>query len=276
MAITQAMYRDMFVTGFEQSRSILRPTVTTEAMVKGISATFLVTGTNSSGMVERGVDGMIPARTRTDSQVTVTLKELHDRQTETSFNIFTGQSDRVRIMQESGMRTAEKQIDADILTALDSATNTWNSGSAVVPTKGILVDIISDLYENEVDENEPISAVWTPKAFARLQTIAEITSADYVNDKRYAGMTWRPFRWAGAMHYMSNRLPGKGTSTAKCFVYAKSAIGHAIDTAGIQTDIGYNGEHDYSYARHTLFHAAKILQNSGIVEVTYNDTTAFS
>lgn len=276
MAYTQAMYRDQFVAGFEQSQSYLRDTVTTEAMIKGVSATFLVTGTNSGGMVERGVDGLIPARTRTDAQTPITLKELHDRQTETGFNIFTGQSDRVRIMQMSGMKTANKQIDKDILTALDSATNAWNSGTAVVPTKGILVDIISDLYENEVGEEEQITAVWTPKAFARLLTIAEITSADYVNDKKFAGMSWRPFKWAGATHYMSNRLPGKGTSTAKCFVYAKSAIGHAINTAGIDVAIGYNDEHDYSFARYTLFHAAKIIQQGGVVEVTYNDTTAFS
>lgn len=275
MAVTQAMYRDEFVAGFEQRQSYLRDTVTTEAMVKGVSATFLVTGTGS-GMVERGVDGLIPPRQRTDTQVTATLKEMHDLQQETRFNIFTGQSDRRRIMQESGMKVANKEIDTTILTALSAATNSWNSGNAVVLTKGILLDIISDLFENEVEDDEMITCVWTPKAFARILTIAETTSIDYVGRKPLAEGSWRPFMWAGARHLRSNRLSGKGGATAQNYVYAKSAIGHAIDSAGITTAIGYNDEHDYSYARFSVFHQAKILQNSGIVKVIVNDTTAFT
>ena len=270
----QALYRDEFVAAFEQRQSYLRDSVTTEAMVKGSSALFLVTG-KADTMKERGVDGLIPAANEVDSQVTITLKEMHHRATVTGFDIFGGQSDRRRILQERGMKAANKEIDDVILTALDATTTVYNSGSAITLTYGKLVDIISELYENEVDNDGMITCVWSPKTYARILTFAQATSIDYVNQKPLVEGP-QPFRFLGAMHIMHPRVPGVGTSTAKNFVYHKNAIGHAIDNAGIKTDIGYNGEHDYSYARHTVYHGAKVLQNSGIIEVTTDDTAAFS
>lgn len=270
----QALYRDEFVAAFEQRQSYLRDSVTTEAMVKGNSAIFLVTG-KADTMKERGVDGLIPAANETDSQVTITLKEMHHRATVTGFDIFTGQSDRRRIMQERGMKAANKEIDDVILTALDATTTAYNSGSAVTLTYGKLVDILSELYENEVDNDGMITCVWSPKTYARILTFAQATSIDYVNQKPLVDGP-QPFRFLGAMHIMHPRVPGVGTSTAKNFVYHKAAVGHAIDNAGIKTDIGFNGEHDYSYARHTVFHGSRILQNSGVIEVTTDDTAAFT
>ena len=100
------------------------------------------------------------------------------------------------------------------------------------------------------------------------------TVADLVHDRAERAPDIVAFRFLGAQHIMHPKVPGVGTATAKNFVYHKNAIGHAIDNAGIKTDIGYNGEHDYSYARHTVYHGAKVLQNSGIIEVTTDDTAA--
>lgn len=271
---TQVLYRDEFVASFEQRQSYLRDSVTSEAMVKGNSAIFLVTG-QADTMKERGVDGLIPAANETDSQVTITLKEMHHRATATSFDIFGGQSDRRRILQERGMKAANKEIDDSIVSALGSATSSYNSGSAITLTYGKLVDILSELFENQVDNDGQITCVWTPKTMARIMTFAQATSIDYVNQKPLVDGP-QPFRFLGATHIMHPRLTGVGTATASNFVYHKAAIGHAVDSAGIKTDIGYNGEHDYSYARHSIFHGSKILQNAGVLKVVSDDTAAFS
>lgn len=271
---SQVLYRDEFVASFEQRQTYLRDSVTNEAMVKGSSAIFLVTG-QAEAMKERGVDGLIPAASETDSQVTITLKEMHHRATATNFDIFQGQSDRRRILQMRGMTAANKEIDDNIIAALGSATSSYNSGSAVTLTYGKLVDIISTLYANQVDNDGQITCVWTPKAWARIMTFAQATSIDYVNQKPLVDGP-QPFRFLGAMHIMHPRVTGAGTSTASNFVYHKAAIGHAVDTAGIKTDIGYNGEHDYSYARHSIYHGSKILQNAGVLKVVTDDTASFS
>lgn len=271
---SQVLYRDEYIAAFEQRQSYLRDSVTTEAMVKGNSAIFLVTG-KADTMKERGVVGLIPAANETDTQVTINLKEMHHRATQTGWDIFTGQSDRRRILQERGMKAANKEIDDVILAALDATTTQYNSGNAITLSYGKLVDIISELYENEVDVDGMITCVWSPKTYARILTFAQATSIDYVNSKPLVEGP-QPFRFLGAMHIMHPRVPGVGTSSAKNFVYHKAAMGHAIDTAGIKTEIGYNGEHDYSYARHTVFHGAKVLQNSGIIEVVTDDTASFT
>jgi hypothetical protein len=270
----QIQYRDEFVESFEQRTSYLRDTVTTEAVIKGNQARFLVTGVSDS-MSERGVDGLIPAANSTDTTATATLAEKHYRATETDFNIFAGQSDRRRILQMKGMKAVNKDIDTTIIEAALTGTVQYNSGSAITLTYGKMVDAISELCEAEV-EDDPITCVWTPKAFARILTFSEATSIDYINEKKLVEQTWRPFRFAGALHIMSNRLTGKGTATASNLVFAKSAVGHAIDVRDIRTDVGYQGEHDYSYARHSLNHGAVLLQNSGVIEVVTDDTAAFS
>jgi len=270
----QVLYRDEYVAAFEQRQSYLRDAVTTETMVKGSSAIFLVTG-KADTMKERGVDGLIPAANETDTQVTATLKEMHHRATQTGWDIFTGQSDRRRILQERGMKAANKEIDDAILTALDATTTTYNSGSAFTLTYGRLVDILSELYESEVDNDGMITCVWSPKQYARILTFAQATSIDYINSKPLVDGP-SAFKFLGATHIMHPRVPGVGTATAKGFMFHKAAIGHAIDNAGIKTEIGFNGEHDYSYARHTIFHGAKVLQNSGIIELVNDDTAAIS
>jgi hypothetical protein len=268
---SQVLYRDEFVASFEQRQSYLRDTVTTESMTKGASAIFLVTG-QAEAMKERGVDGLIPASNETDAQVTVNLKEMHHRATATNYDIFQGQSDRRRIMQMRGMVAANKEIDDSIIAGLVGATTTFATtiNNTNTLTIGRLVDMLSELYEQQVDNDGMITCVWTPKMHARLMIIAQVSSVDYVDKKPLIDGP-QPFKFLGATHIMHPRLPGVGTATATNFIYHKAAIGHAVDTAGIKTDIGYNGEHDYSYARHTLYHGSKVLQNAGVLKVTHKD-----
>jgi hypothetical protein len=58
-------------------------------------------------------------------------------------------------------------------------------------------------------------------------------------------------------------------------LYHKNAIGHAINTGGIDTAVGYDEENDYSFARCTAFMGAKTLQVSGIV-VLNHDGSAYA
>ena len=41
-----------------------------------------------------------------------------------------------------------------------------------------------------------------------------------------------------------------------------------MDTAGLQSPVGYDQEQDYSWARASAFMAAKLLQNTGVVSIT--------
>ena len=276
----QTQYRQEFVMRYEQRMSLLRGMATTEAVIKGNTARFLVTG-RSGNMQDRGVNGLIVGQRIGDTPVDVILRERHYLEHETSFDIFTGQGDRRRLIQDRAMFAANGEVDDVIINALNAATNTFDlTGTGPTVAEADVRSVVADLREEWVGLGVgSICFLWTPKAWAHLQGNEEFSSADYVNQKQLVSEVMnddapRAVRWLQAYHMEHPGLPGVGTATATCIVFHKAAIGHAMAVGDIMTRIGYNDEHDYSYARATIFHEAKVLQQEGIYKMTHNDTTA--
>lgn len=274
--ITKQQYRDEWVVAFQRGETYLKDCVTKETMLSGLTANFALQGA-AGRMSERGTNGLIPSRNRTDTQPQITLKEKHSKETRTGFDVFTAPANLREAMQNAGALTAAREIDYTIIDALATATNSYASGAAQTLTYGKTVDALSELFELDVMAGNEITCLWTPKAWARLLTFQQFASADYIETKPLVGLTLdRPKIWLGAKHIMHSGLPGMGTATASNFIFAKPAVGHAIATGDIRVDVGYNGEDDYSYSRHTIFDGAVILQQAGVIKVVTDDTVAFS
>lgn len=273
--ITGQQYREEWIHAFQRGETYLKDLVTKESVVEGNSSAIFAIGGVSSGMTSRGANGLIPTRNATDTQVTVTLKERHTLENQTGFNVFTSHSGKLReAMQMRSRMDAVREIDDEIITALDSATNQYNSGSAITLTFGKLTDIISDLWENNA--TDMVTCIWTPKAWARILNMTEFTSAEYVDSKPLMGNSLRPVFFANAYHMVHTGLSGMGGATAKCYAFAKPAVGHALSVEGIDVDADYNREQKYSWDRATIYHAATILQQAGVKEIIHDDTAALS
>lgn len=268
----QTQYRDEFIAGFEQTQSLVRNTVTTETQIKGNTATFLVADSGDATAVTRGLNGLIPARTDNLTQYSTTLVEWHDLVRRTSFNLFASQSDGRRIMQDTSMGVINRKIDSDIITELNTATQ--DTGTAQTANLNLVMWGLTILGNNDVPIDSNISALITPAFHAYLMQTKEFANVQYVNNKPFAG-TPMAYRWAGVNFIVHPNLPGKATNAEKCFLYHKNAIGHAVNTGGIDTKVGYDDEQDYSFARCTVFMGSKILQNSGIV-VLNHDGSAYA
>lgn len=274
--ITKDQYRDEWIVSFQRGETYLKDCVTKEVMISGLKANFALQGA-AGRMTERGVNGLIPSRNRTDTQPSITLKEKHSKETQTGFNVFTAPANLREAMQNAGAMTAAREIDYTIIDTLATATNQYNGGSAITLTYGKTVDALTELFEQDVMTGHEITCLWTPKAWGRLLTFTEFKSADYIDAKPLVGLALdRPKIWLGAKHIMHNGLPGKGTATASNFIFAKPAVGHAIATGEIQVASGYDDEDDYSYSRHTIFDGGTVLQQAGIIELITDDTAAFS
>lgn len=275
VTIGKNQYRDEWIVRFQRGETYLKSAVTRETMTQGNQALFAIQGV-APAMSERGVDGRIPSRNRTDTQITIPLVELHTKETRTGFNIFTSQSDIREAMQNAGALTAAREVDDRIITALETATNQFNGGTAITTTFGNMLSIQADLQENDVYANDMITFVHTPRSWNRLLSLEEFTSYDFLDRKPLMGDAQAPVYWKGATHMMHTGLPGQGTATASCFAFAKSSVGHAINEGDIQVAIGYDEEDDYSYARHSLFHGTTVLQQEGLIEFIHDDTAAIS
>lgn len=263
----QAQYRAEFLAAYEQKDSLVRKTVTTEVEIKGNTAVFLVAGSGGASAVTRGLNGLIPARADAMEQFTATLAEWHDLVKRTNFNMFASQGDGRRMMQESTMAVLNRKSDSDIITELNTATQ--DTGAATTASLSMAMHGLTILGNNAVPLDGNISALITPAFYAYLMQTKEFASVDYVNNKPFeGGMTM--FRWAGVNWIVHPNLPGKGTAAEKCFMYHKTAIGHAINSGEISTAVGYDDEQDYSYCRATGYFGSKILQSSGIVVLNHN------
>jgi hypothetical protein len=269
----QTQYRQEFIQAFEQHQSLLRETVTTEAVIKGNQAVFLVAGSGDSEAVTRGVDGRIPARADDNTQNTATLREWHDLVRKTGFNVFASQGNQRSIMQMTTMAVLNRKIDDLIITQLNTGTVTIGS-SSTLPSVPLFQNGRVKLSNASVPWDSNITLLCQPSFLAYLEQAPEFTNAEYINLRPYAGEdpSWkdRPmaYRWRNSLIIEHPNLPGKGTSSEKSFLYHKSAIGHAADTAGMQSPVGYDDEQDYSWARCTCYMGSVVLQNTGIINIT--------
>lgn len=263
----QIQYRQEYIAGFEQNRSLLSQTVTNEAVIKGNQATFLIADSGSASTVTRGANGLIPYRADNLTQQTATLTEEHDAVRKTGFNMFASQGNQMEIMQKTSYGTVGREMDQQILTALSSATQT--QGSAATASLRMFTRAKAILGNNAVPNDGNVCAVISPAAHAYLMETKEFNSAEYVSKHLEQGAP-NMFRWAGMTFIEHPNVDGIGTAAEVLYVFHKNAIGHAIDIKGMQIVSGYNEEHDYSFARTAAYMGAKLLQNAGIIKITHD------
>lgn len=271
----QRQYRQEYVHGFEDRQSILRATCVQEAVIKGNEATFLVADSGSATATTRGVNGLITARADNNTQNTCTLREWHDLVRKTNFNVFASQGDQRRIMQETTMAVVNRKIDDIIIAELDTATN--DTGTATTASLDMVVYASTILGNNFVDltDEDNIFGLISPAFNGYLMQIPEYSSADYVEVKPFTGPTRRFRRWMGVNWMIHARLTGSvgaGGSGAseQCYMFHRNSLGCAVDKSGIDSPVGYDEEQAYSWARVSVHMGAKLLQNSGIVQMKHN------
>jgi len=276
----QIQYRQEFIAGFEQGQSLLRDTVTTEAVIKGNTATFLIADSGGAEAVTRGVNGLIQARGDDLTQTSATLVEWHDLVRKTGFNIFASQGNQRAIMQKTTMGVINRKIDSDIITQLN--TGTLNTGTAVTGSVNLFQKASVILGNASVPWDGNITLLCTPAMLAYLQQAPEFSNAQYVDAKTFAGNSadWRDkamaYRWRNVLITSHPNLPGVGTSAEKCFLYHKSAIGHAANTMAMDTAVGMDEEQNYSWCRASIFMGSVLLQNSGVVVINHDGSAYVS
>lgn len=269
----QTQYRQEFIAGFEQHQSLLRETVTTEAVIKGNTARFLVADSGGAETQTRGVNGLITARSDNLATPSATLTEEHDLVRKTGFNVFASQGNQRQIMQATTMAVVNRKIDNQITTILTTGTVAIGSTSTL-PSVDLFQNARVKLSNASVPWDSNITLLCQPSFLAYLEQAPEFSSADYVNLRAYAGEdpSWRDqpmaYKWRNALIIEHPNLVGKGTSGEENYLYHKSAIGHAADTTGMQSPVGYDEEQDYSYARCSMYMGAVLLQNAGVVTIT--------
>jgi hypothetical protein len=277
MAVEAAktQYRQAFVDQFETRVSLLRAAATKESMSSGQTVTFLVAGSGTDTAVTRGTNGQIPYGNPTNTQKSATLVEKHAPYELTDFNIFASQGDQLAIMRQASMSVINRDIDLVFLAELANAT--IDTGAYATASLAMVMKAKAYLGNNDVpvEEQDNMFAVITPSFEAYLTQTTEYASGDYVDAKVFSGPTRKVFRWLGVNWIVSSRITGVGTATELCYMYHRSAIGYSVNVGEDSVAIGYDEKQHSSWSRASVYHAAKILQNTGIVQLKH-DGAAFN
>lgn len=270
----QAAYRQEFVDQFEGRVSAFRVATTKESISKGLTVTFLVAGSGSDTAVTRGVNGQIPYGNPTNTQVTATLAEKHAPYELTGFNVFASQGDQKAIMRKASMAVINRDID---LTCLAELANATIDTGAYATASMALVEKAKGYLGNQdvpVEEEDNMFAMVSSGFMSYLRQTREFASAEYVDVKPLVGPTRKMLRWNGVNWMQSARITGSGTATELCYMWHRDAFGYACNVGEDSISIGYDDKQDTSWSRATIYHSAKILQNTGIVQIKH-DGAAF-
>src|SRR5262249_27164192 len=221
----------------------------TDLVLKGNGALFVVAAWGGATAVPRGLNGNIPPRVDSLTQVPATLVEWHDKPQRTEFNIFASQGDGRRIMQASTVKVLNRKIDQDILGTLSGASS--NLGAPQIMTLALATRALAHLDLQDVDptEEDNMFFVGSPAMRAYLTQIPEFQKAEYVEIKPLAGPARRFRRWAGFNWIFHPHLPNVGTANEQCFGFHSSAVGHWVNTCAVTVRDGYNEENAYYWAR---------------------------
>lgn len=270
------VYRREFVENFNVGATLLMDRFTEESMTMGRSAVFDV-ATLGGRMSVRSVDGRIPRRSRSDTQVTCTIDERVCKEEVTDFEKFTSQADERAKINRSIMISVNEEIDYHILTELANASTSY-SGSAAPITLDTATKVIATLSQNKVPIGaQDLTWIISPMMEAKLQTIQGYTSSDYVATKpldsggnQFSGQR-KIKSWLGCGWIVHPNLPNTGTSSCTTYLVHRRAFGLAVPTSKIQYEAGRIPGELAECAVAGLMMGAKILQNAGILKFIHND-----
>lgn len=275
------VFRDRFTDelhfDFERDGSTLELTVNNKGTVQGDLVYFDIVDPGDE-MVEKGRDGLIPNSDLGLSQVSTQWTQRHKKYRIDNFDKWRANPNMVSAMQKRGVGASKRRIDQLIIDQLDTATN--NMGAAtILSTLAETQEWIETLALNDVpieEGNHDVFALVTLRAWGQLQRIPEFKSADYtdikVMDRAYSR---RMKHWLGVNWMTHNGLTGKGTASAKCYLYHRSALGFMLN--GPPTPIFFdNSEHAYGGVRFEVTGASKLLLQRGVIQFLHNDTTALT
>ena len=270
------VYRREFVESFNVGATLLMDRFTEESMTMGRSAVFDV-ATLGGRMSVRSVDGRIPRRSRSDTQVTCTIDERVCKEEVTDFEKFTSQADERAKINRSIMISVNEEIDYHILTELANASTSYSSSAAPI-TLDTATKVIATLSQNKVPIGaQDLTWIISPMMEAKLQTIQGYTSSDYVATKpldsggnQFSGQR-KIKSWLGAGWIVHPNLPNTGTSSCTTYLVHRRAFGLAVPTSKIQYEAGRIPGELAECAVAGLMMGAKILQNAGILKFLHND-----
>lgn len=277
---------------YQREGSQLKHTVRMKTGVVGSTHVFQKMGTGTATTKAR--HGSITPMNQDHTAVTCTLSDFYAGDWVDKLDEAKITYDEKMVIAKTGVFALGRQIDSQILTELDTTTQTvvtvTVTSSAAI--RNGLLEMVENLHENNVKNDGQLFGIISPRLWSQAMTVEEFASADYVTasgQSFVSGIAIGPqFKsWLGVKWFTHNDVPGVRTSTCKSFVFHKDAIGYATgayagNVAGtdseqaMSADITWHGDRAAYWVMHSMSGGAKLIDDTGVIEGNHNDTTAIA
>ena len=286
--ITEAFvrqYEDLVHDVFQRQGGYLRPAVRTKDNINGKSTTFQKIGKGTATVKAR--HGVITPMNQDHTAIECTLADFYagdwvDKLDEAKVNI----DERMAIAQ-GGAWALGRKVDSQIITALDATTQTavsWTFTSVHTVENSLLLSIAA-LDETDVPNDGQRFCALTPFAYAAAMKVPAFANADYVRpdnqpfEQGVPGFTWR--RWMNVLWTSHTGLPNFNAASTKGFAWHKNAIGYATgahagnaaENQAVAADITWHGDRAAHFVNHMMSGGACLIDDTGVFELTLDDTT---
>ena len=191
---------------------------------------------------------------------------------------------------KGGAMALGRKIDDQITTILDTTTETviTLTVTSKAAIHASLLEFVEAVFDNDVPNDGEIYGALTPRAWSQAMTVDAFSRSDFVG---FDGLPYKQGApvgrwkdWMGVKWTMHTGLPGKGTATAKCFAWHKTAVGYAsarsagniAGNAAVSADITWHGDRAAHFVNHMMSGGAALVDTTGVIEANLNDTTAIA
>lgn len=267
------VWENEFVLDYAQRKALIPQRCQQSGWDSG-SGTVTFTIVQDNGQTTtRGRDGRIVYRNSDQDTVSTDLVEALGAEKIDNFSAFKNSVDQRKIMWTRVANAIERDMDDKIIDELETTTNIINSGTAVTLNAAWVKNWIHSFRVSTSGVEGVATGLLTEAAFLQLQTVAQVSSRDYVEEYKFRGR--RAFMWEDILWTPHPRLPGLNTATASCFLFHQSAVGF-YEAGAAKMRVGFNDEHLYFFCNGQEWCAAQSLLTDGVWELVHDDTAAFS
>jgi len=250
---------------YQRMGSKLRNTTRTRDGVKN-KTTFQKVGKGFATQKARG--GSVAPMNLAHTNVNVTLVDWFAGEWVDDLDTLRVNHDEMVVAQESGAYALGRKTDDLILTALDGTTTGSDETSNGITLAWALTQM-ETMGNNDVPDDGNRYAVVGWENWSQLMSIDQFSRAEYIGIDQLpfpSGMTAK--NWLGFMWFSHSGLESTTVSSAacrKCFIYHKTAIGHAIG-ADVQSNIDYHNDKDSYFILNKMQMESVLIDVNGAIE----------
>ena len=263
---------------FQRQGGILRDTVRLKTGVVGSSTTFQKIGKGTA--VTKARNAIVTPMNVDHTAVECTLSDRYAGDWVDKLDELKVQHDERDALSKSGAWACGRAVDNDLFTEFDNTTQTAVSFTGLtsqIIAKNALISIAKALNALDVPNDGSRYCALTANAWAIAESVDRFTSWDFVDAAGRPfvdGVPYPSFRPFMGIKFTNHQgIVGAGTSSAKGYAWHKMSTGYALG-ADITADITWHGDHVAFFVNHFFSGGAKLIDDTGVIELTINDTDA--